>query len=208
MDDIAIWSNTVEEHTENVATILQAMLDNNLYLNPKKSDMFTQEICFLGHHISARGIKPDNRKTDQVTNWPTPTCAKHVRAFLGLVQYLSFLPSLSNHTSILDELTMKECNKSFPLWTEQHEATFKEIKALIFSAECLMTIDLSLMPKYKIFVTTNTSNVRSGAVLTFGPTYKSTLPVAYNSCTFKGTKLNYPVHEKELLEIVRALAKW
>ena len=209
MDDIAIWSNTVEEHTENVATILQAMLDNKLYLNSKKSDLFTQEIRFLGHRISARGIEPDDKKTDRVTNWPTPTCAKHVRAFLGLVRYLSpFLPNLANYTSVLDELTTKECNKAFPPWTDRHEAAFKEIKALIVSAECLTTIDPSLMPKHKIFVTTDASDVGSGAVLTFGPTYETARPVAYDSRAFKGAELNYPVHEKELLAIVRALAKW
>lgn len=40
MDNIAIWSKTVEEHTQNVATILQALLDHKLYMNPKKSKLF------------------------------------------------------------------------------------------------------------------------------------------------------------------------
>ena len=64
------------------------------------------------------------------------------------------------------------------------------------------------MPKYKIFVTTDASDVGSGAVLTFGPTYETARSVAYDSRAFKGAELNYPVHEKELLAIVRALAKW
>jgi hypothetical protein len=64
------------------------------------------------------------------------------------------------------------------------------------------------MPGHKIFVTTDASDTGSGAVLTFGPTYETARRVAYDSRAFKGAELNYPVHEKELLAIIRALAKW
>jgi RNase H-like domain found in reverse transcriptase len=48
----------------------------------------------------------------------------------------------------------------------------------------------------------------SGALLSFSPTWKSTQLVVFNSCTFKGAELNYPIHEKELLAIIQALKKW
>jgi hypothetical protein len=203
MDDIVIWSKNVQEHSENVATILQALLNNKLYLNTKKTKLFCSEICFLGHHISAKGIEADEGKGDRVINWPIPTCTKHVHSFLGLVHYLSaFLPKLAEHTAILDELTMKECDKNFPTWTGQHQMAFDAIKVLATSKKCLTTIDPSLMPGHKIFVTTDTSNFGSGTVLVFGPTYDTARPVAYDSCAFKGAELNYPVHEKELLAII------
>ena len=209
MDDIAVWSRSLDEHTENITKLLQSLLDNKLYLNPKKTKLFCSEIRFLGHQISAKGIKADKNKTDRVTNWPTPTCTKHVRAFLGLVCYLSaFLPKLAEHTAVLDELTTKECNKVFPPWQPHHQAAFNAIKALATSTECLTTINLSLMLGHKIFVTTDASDTSSGAVLAFGLTYKTAKPVAYDSCAFKGTELNYLVHEKELLAIIWALAKW
>ena len=64
------------------------------------------------------------------------------------------------------------------------------------------------MPNHKIFVTTDTSDTDPGAVLAFGPMYETARPVAYDPRAFKGAELNYPVHEKELLAIIRALAKW
>ena len=64
------------------------------------------------------------------------------------------------------------------------------------------------MPNHKNFVTTDASDTGSGAVLAFGLTYETARPVAYDSRAFKGAELNYPVHEKELLAIIRALAKW
>ena len=141
--------------------------------------------------------------------WPTPTSTKQVRSFLGLVRYLSaFLPKLAEHTHVLDKLTKKEYNNTFPEWTSRHQTAFDNIKQLVTSTACLTTIDPTTMPKNKIFVTTNASDHGSGAVLSFGPTYALARPVAYDSRSFKGAELNYPVHEKEQLAIVRALAKW
>lgn len=45
-------------------------------------------------------------------------------------------------------------------------------------------------------------------MLSFGKTWESACPVAFDSMQFKNAELNYPVHEKELLAIVRALKKW
>ena len=70
------------------------------------------------------------------------------------------------------------------------------------------TIDPKLMPEYKIFVTMDASDTGSGAILSFGPSYELTRPVTYDSCSFEGAELNYPIHEKELLAIMQALAKW
>ena len=116
------------------------------------------EICFLGHRVSRKGIEADEGKADRIQNWPHPSCAKHVRGFLGLVRYLSaFLPHLANHMRILDELTTKECDKIFLTWTNQHQDAFDAINAMMLSTDCLTTIDPSLMPNHKIFVTTDAS---------------------------------------------------
>jgi len=64
------------------------------------------------------------------------------------------------------------------------------------------------MPEYKIYVTTDASNLGSGVVLFFGKTWETARPIAFESMTFKGAQLNYPVHEKEMLAIIRALTKW
>lgn len=209
LDDIVIWSNSLNDHIANVTTILAALKQNKLYCNPKKTKLFCKEIRFLGHRVSEHGIEADEGKADRILQWPTPTTAKEVRSFLGLVRYLAtFLPNLAEHTTILDTLTRKECDKTFPAWTPKHQNAFDNIKRLATSSECLTTIEPSLMPNSKIFVTTDASDYGSGAVLAFGPSYESARPVAYDSRSFKGAELNYPVHEKELLAIIRALTKW
>jgi len=138
-----------------------------------------------------------------------PTSVTETRQFLGLVRYLQkFLPNLAEHCHILEQLTHKRFEKEFPIWTQNSQNAFDAIKHLVVSRDCLTVIDPSKMPESKIFVTTDASDVASGAVLSFGETWETARPVAYDSCSFKAAELNYPVHEKELLAIIRALKKW
>lgn len=209
LDDIVIWSQTVEEHEKNVKLVLNALRNARLYVNPDKMHLFVHEIDFLGHHISTRGIVADGKKADRILSWPIPKSATNVRGFLGLVRYLAdFLPALAEYTGILTELTMTIAEKKSPPWTDRFQCAFEAIKSIVVSRECLTTIDLSKLPEHKIFITTDASDKCSGAVLSFGKTWTSARPVAFDSMTFKGAELNYPVHEKELLAIIRALKKW
>jgi RNase H-like domain found in reverse transcriptase/Integrase zinc binding domain len=142
-------------------------------------------------------------------NWPVPKSSTDVRAFLGLVRYVSvFLPKLAEHTCILTPLTTKECCKTFPAWTTDHQTAFDAVKALVVSANCLTVIDHENPGENKIFVTCDASDWRTGATLSFGPTWETAHPVAFDSMQLRSAEKNYPVHEKELLAIIRALKKW
>ena len=141
-------------------------------------------------------------------NWPRPKSATEVRRFLGLVRYLSaFLPKLAIQSEILTALTLKACKKNFPEWTQEYENAFEAIKNIVVSRECLTVIDHADKTK-NIYLTTDASDTVSGVVLSFGPSWEKARPVAFDSMTFKGPELNYPVHEKELLAVIRALRKW
>jgi len=164
---------------------------------------------FLGHRVSLAGIEACDKKADKILDWPVPTSATEVRQFLGLVRYLQkFLPNLAEHCRILEQLTHKRFEREFPPWTQSYQNAFDAIKHLVVSRDCLTVIDPSLMPKSKIFVTTDASDIASGTVLSFGESWETARPVSYDSCSFKDAELNYPVHEKELLAIIRALKKW
>jgi hypothetical protein len=93
-------------------------------------------------------------------------------------------------------------------WLPEHQAAFEAIKMLVISRECLTTIDHVNPGDNKIFVTCDASDWRTGATLSFRPTWETSRPVVFDSLQLKGAQKNYPVHEKELLSIVRALKKW
>ncbi|PPQ76896.1 hypothetical protein CVT24_008781 [Panaeolus cyanescens] len=209
IDDIVIWSDSVDEHIRNCRLILQALRDAKLYVNEKKTNLFCNEIHFLGHKISRAGIEADNSKVQKILDWPVPTSATEVRRFLGLVRYLNaFLPKLAIQSAILDKLTTKSCNTNFPAWTQVHQSAFEKIKNIVTSRKCLTIIDRNLLHSHKIFLTTDASESCTGAVLSFGITWETARPVAFDSETLKGAELNYAVHEKELLAVLRALRKW
>ncbi|PSR72195.1 hypothetical protein PHLCEN_2v11934 [Hermanssonia centrifuga] len=207
LDDIVIWSQTLEEHRQNVATILKCLRKNKLYCSPKKTDLFCLSINFLGYYISANGIEADNKKVEKILDWPVPRSAFDVRSFLGLVRYISnFLPALAQHTLVLNTLTTKEADKDF-IWTPAHFDAFEAVKTLVTSRECLTVIDHINMGANRVFVSCDASDRCTGAVLSYGETPETARPVAFESQQLSGVELNYPVHEKELLAIVRALRK-
>lgn len=73
LDDIMIWSDSVEEHIINVRLIMQALQEAKLYVNEKKTNLFVYKISFLRHKISQKGVEVDPRKVNKILESP---CAK------------------------------------------------------------------------------------------------------------------------------------
>jgi hypothetical protein len=209
LDDCIVWATDVHDAAKKIRKIFASLRKAGLYIKKKKIKMFCTSVKFLGHIISQAGIEADGSKVEKILNWPTPRNGKEVRQFLGLVRYRSaFVPHLAHHTEILNKLTTKTSLRDFPTWTPDHQFAFDSIKQIMLSRECLTVIDHSSLHENKVFVTTDASDTVTGAVLSFGPTWETARPVAFDSKTMKDAELNYPVHEKELLAIIRALHKW
>jgi len=123
LNDIVIWSDTVEQHTEHIRLVLVALQKAKLYCNLKKCHFYLLKVDFLGHHISAWGIEANTSKVDKILNWPLPQNTTDIRSFLGLVQYISwFLPKLADYTCVLITLLMmKEAQREFPIWNTEHQ---------------------------------------------------------------------------------------
>lgn len=58
-----------------------------LYLKKSKCSFAQQSMEYLGHINGQHGVSTDPKKTEAITNWPTPTDAKQLRSFLGLTEY-------------------------------------------------------------------------------------------------------------------------
>ena len=118
LDDIIIWSPTLEEHMQNVHTVLQALREATLFCSLKKTQLFCTEVLFLGHKVSAQGIDADPDKVSWILDWPVPHSVNEMCSFLGLVRYIAdHIPNLVEHTLILNALTTKTMELKFPTWT-------------------------------------------------------------------------------------------
>ena len=169
LDDTIIWSQTLNEHDKNVHLVLEALRAGALFCYLKKTSLFCDEIDFLGHHISTRGIEVDPKKVQRILDWPVPKNTGDVGSFLGLVRYLAdHLPRLADFMSILNPLTMKDVEKNFPPWESSQQAAFDGIKELVTSSECLATIDHDNPGENLIFLTCDASDRCSGAILSWG----------------------------------------
>lgn len=154
---------------------MEALRVAKLYVNKKKCKLFCEEVKFLGHKISARGIEADDDKVARILEWPQPKSAQDVRRFLGLTRYLvAFLPRLAEFSNILSSnLATKECDKVFPAWSQKYEDAFQAIKDIVTSRDCLTVINHDMLDTHNIYVTTDASHTVSGAVLSFGKTWES-----------------------------------
>ena len=87
LDDILIASQTFEEHLKKLREVFDRLRKAGLRLKPKKCLLLREEVLYLGHVVSAAGIKPDPAKIEKVLCYPVPTDVTKVRQFLGLASY-------------------------------------------------------------------------------------------------------------------------
>ncbi len=73
LDDILIFSKTPEEHEQHLEMVLQRLAQHRFYAQLPKCHFALPEVEFLGHLVSAQGIKVDPRKVKIVADWPTPS---------------------------------------------------------------------------------------------------------------------------------------
>ena len=84
LDDIIIFSETLNEHFSHIRKVLQCFKKANLKLNPKKCRFCCSEVEYLGHVVTPHGFMPNARNTEAVREFPAPTSLREIRQFLGL----------------------------------------------------------------------------------------------------------------------------
>jgi hypothetical protein len=87
LDDIIIYSKTVEDHLQHLADVFSLLEAAGIRLKRVKCEFFKTEIEYLGYIISSRGITPNKKKIDSITTYPEPTNQKELGSFLGLASY-------------------------------------------------------------------------------------------------------------------------
>ena len=84
IDDILIFSKSMEEHEEHLRIVFQILREKKLYAKFKKCEFWLDQVVFLGHVIFEAEISVDPSKVEAVVNWARPTNVSKVRSFLGL----------------------------------------------------------------------------------------------------------------------------
>lgn len=87
LDDLIIFGKTFDEQNRNLVSVFERLRKVNLKLNPTKCSFLKKELVYLGHYISAKGIKPDPAKIECIKQWPSPTTADEVKRFIAFANY-------------------------------------------------------------------------------------------------------------------------
>jgi len=197
IDDILIYSRTREEHADHLRVVLKILREHQLYGKLSKCEFLLEEVQFLGHVISPKGIAVDPAKIEIVLNWERPKTVTEVRSFLGLAGYYRrFVEGFSKKVNPLTQLTRKDQPFS---WTEQCEECFEEMKKCLTTATVLVIPDTEKM--FEVYYDASYQGLRCVLM-------QEKRAVAYASRQLKVHEKNYPTHDLELVAIVFALKSW
>ena len=195
MDDIVIYSSSLEEHGEKLKKLLGRLQTAGLTLQPEKCHFLRKEIAYLGHVITQDGVKPDPRKIEAVKKFPRPKTRRNIKQFLGLIGYYRrFIPQFAKMAKPLTHLTKLGVKFS---WGDLQQKAFETLRDIIISDPILQYPDFNK----PFIITTDASDYALGVVLSQG-TIGQDLPVAYASRTLNDAETRYSTTEKELLAIL------
>ena len=199
MDNFVVLAKTIKELKEQTIRFLKIAEKHNLCFKRSKCDFNMEEIPILGVIVGKGQVKMEQKKIKAIKEWKILMKVKDIESFLGFANfYRRFIQNFSHMAKLLNKLKGKKkqtCNK------EQQKA-FEELKKKITSQLVLF------LPKRedKFRVEMDASEYTIRGVLSQKQEGKQKL-IAFLSRTIQLTERNYEIYNKELLEIVEALAK-
>ncbi len=203
LDDILIFSPSLQVHTQHVRQVLQRLLENQLYAKAEKCVFHAKSVSFLGHIISAEGIKADPAKVRAVAKWPIPDSRKALQRFLGFTNF--YRRFIRNFSLVAAPLTALTSPKVTFRWNSQAQETFDVLKSRFISAPVLCLPD----PERQFIVEVDASEVGVGAVLSQrSPRDEKVHPCAFFSHRLSPAERNYDIGNRELLAVRLALGEW
>ncbi|RVW16004.1 Retrovirus-related Pol polyprotein from transposon 17.6 [Vitis vinifera] len=132
--DILIYSPTWEQHLEHVQLTLAVLWQHQFYVKMSKCAFGKQELEYLGHIITHRGVKVDEKKIEAMVAWPRPSNITELRGFLGLTGY--YRKFVQGYGLIARPLTNFLKKGKFQ-WNDEAEAAFLALKQAMTSTPTL-----------------------------------------------------------------------
>jgi hypothetical protein len=209
LDDIIIFSKTVEEHITHIADVFKILAVNGLKLKAKKCEFFKTKIEYLGHVVSSEGVAPDDKKVQSILRYPEPRNQKELSSFLGLAGYYrKFVRAFAEIAHPLTSLTRKDVAW---VWGDGQKDAFNRIKCCLTSNPILKYPDFTR----DFIVHTDASGYGIGAVLAQmqRPPHSEDpegsddveVVIAYSSKHLNDRQAKWSTTEKEAYAIVHAI---
>ncbi|KAK3571601.1 hypothetical protein QTP86_015335 [Hemibagrus guttatus] len=204
IDDILVYSTSLEEHVHHVREVFSRLQQHRLFVKPEKCEFHQTTMSFLGYVITRQGVEMDVTKVQAVTEWPSPSTVKALQHFLVFANF--YRRFIRNYSSVAGPLTSLLKGKPRGLaWMDRAQAAYQQLKECFTTAPILRHPDSDL--SFVVEVDASSSGI--GAVLS----QRQSKPGKLHPCAFYSRKLtaaeaNYDVGNRELLFIKAALEEW
>ncbi|GMI64737.1 hypothetical protein HRI_000143000 [Hibiscus trionum] len=194
IDDILVYLRSEEEHDEHLRLVLQRLMSKQLYAKLSKYEFGIREVVFLGHVVSAEGIRVDPTKIEAIVDWKQPKSVTEIRSFLGLAGYYRrFVDGFSRVAALLTKFLQKGVKFE---WSDARQKAFGKLKEALTNVPVLV----QTVSGKEFVIYSDASYVGLGCVL-----MQEKRVVAYASRHLKVHEKNYPTHDIELAAVVFAL---
>ena len=139
LDDVLVSGTSEKQHLQILDRVLHRLHQAGLKLKLDKCSFMLPAVEYLGHVISADGVRPAEDKKRAILEAPAPKNVTQLRSFLGLLNYYGkFLPNLASTLAPLYSLLEKYRAWS---WRQEQELAFNKAKQLLTSAKVLVHFD-------------------------------------------------------------------
>ncbi|KAL0171626.1 hypothetical protein M9458_031161, partial [Cirrhinus mrigala] len=204
IDDILIFSSSIQEHHQHVKQVLTKLREHQLFLKAEKCSFHQRSTQYLGYNIDPAGVSMDQGKVEAITKWPKPRTVKELQKFLGFANfYRRFIEGFSILANPLTSM-LKGRPKTLT-WSPDADQAFEHLKTAFTSAPILCHPD----PTKQFVVEVDASTTGVGAILSQQQGNPPQLkPCAYFSRKLTPAERNYDIGNRELLAIKLALEEW
>ena len=210
MDDVLIYSETLEDHEKTLDLVLKRFSYHGIELSLKKCQFIQSEVDYLGYRITERGIIPQEKLLQPMLKAKLPNTLAELRGLLSLFSfYRRFIPNYSKVSHPLKELTkgypvMKGKNIAVNTNTKECKEALDTMKKLLYQ-KCVLKY-----PNFKenFIITTDASTKGLGAVLSQYDKEGNLRPLAFASKTLNDCERRYAAVELEVLAIIFALRQF
>eukprot|EP00741_Cyanophora_paradoxa_P004826 tig00000829_g4682.t2 len=217
VDDLTIFSSTVDQHLIDLEAFFAAVERGNLKLKPSKCRFMVREIELLGHRVSGEGVRKDKKKMDMIAKWPEPSTPENLHSFVGLTGY--YRRFVRNYARIAQPLydVLKHRDKprepggapqSFvTLWDDRCREAFRTLQTALIDDVALPFPHFNDAAR-PFIVTTDWSKQAMGAILHQADDAGNVRPLMFSSRTNGDSERNYGAVEGEAMTLLWALKQW
>jgi transposase InsO family protein len=191
----------MEQHLVDLKAVLVRLQQQGLVLNVEKCLFAASELDYLGHRVTASGIRPLPDRVQALAKYPQPKTVAQLQTFLGMANfYRRFIRSAAQ---ILRPLTdaLRGGQQVQLTWTAEMTAAFSQCKEAICNAAELAHPDQD----GQLFLVVDASATHVGVAIQQEVPGASPRPLAFFSAKLSPAQAKYSAFDRELLACYLAI---